>query len=179
MTQYNNNSKAKNHLLGAIDEFFFSKVMKFPSPKEMWDKIQTTNEGDRKIKESKLQTYKEQFEQLKMNEDEDIAAYILRVDQLVNTIRGLGEEVEETIVVQKILRTLPKRFNPKISALEERTDLKTMTVDQLHGTLVAYEMRIEDEDTSRKEVAFKVSSKQARKNKSTKDKPTSDESDDE
>ena len=97
----------------------------------------------------------------------------------MNIIRGLGEEVEETIVVRKILRTLPKRFNPKISALEERTDLDTMTVDQLHGTLVAYEMRIEDEDTSRKEAAFKVSSKQAGKNKSTKDKPTSDESNDE
>ena len=54
-----------------------------------------------------------------------------------------------------------------------------MIVDQLHGTLVAYEMRIEDEDTSRKEAAFKVSSKQARKNKSTKDKPTSDKSHDE
>ena len=54
-----------------------------------------------------------------------------------------------------------------------------MTVDQLHGTLVAYEMRIEDEDMSRKEAAFKVSSKQAGKNKSTKDKLTSDESDDE
>ena len=57
--------------------------------------------------------------------------------------------------------------------------MKTMTVDQLHGTLVAYEMRIEDEDTSRKEATFKVSSKQTRKNKSIKDKPTSDESNDE
>ena len=52
-----------------------------------------------------------------MNEDEDIASYILRVDQLVNTIRGLGEEVEEAIVVQKVIRTLPKRLNPKISSL--------------------------------------------------------------
>ena len=101
------------------------------------------------------------------------------MDQLVNTIRYLGEEVDEAIVVLKILRILPKRFNPKISTLEERIDLKTMTVDQLHGTLVAYEMRIEDEETSRKGAAFKVSSKQAGKNKSTKDKPTSDESDDE
>ena len=70
----------------------------------------------------------------------------------MNTIRGLGEEVKEAIVDQKVLRNLPNRFNPKIYALEERTDLKNMTVDQLHGTLVAYEMIIEDEDTSRKEV---------------------------
>ena len=47
------------------------------SAKEMWDKLQTTYEGDSKVKEAKLQTYRGQFEQLRMNEDEDIAAYIL------------------------------------------------------------------------------------------------------
>ena len=72
-----------------------------------------------------------------MNEYEYIASYILRVDKLVNTIIGLGEEDEEAIVVRKFLRTLPKRFNPKICSLKERTYMKTMTVDQLHGTLVA------------------------------------------
>ena len=113
-----------------------------------------------------------------MNEDEDISTYILWFDQLVNTIRGLGEEVEKAIVVRKVLRSLPKRFNPKIFALEERIDLKTMIVYQLHGILVAHEMRIEDKDTSKKEAAFKVSSKQVGKNKSTKYNPTSDESDD-
>ena len=50
-----------------------------------------------------------------------------------------------------------------------------MTIDQLHGIRVAYEMRIEDTDTSRKEVTFKVSSEQVGKNKSTKGKATSDE----
>ena len=44
---------------------------------------------------------------------------------------------------------------------------------------MAYEMRIEDKVTSRKEAAFKVSSKQVGKNKSTKGKPTSDDFDDE
>ena len=42
LIQYNNNSKARNHILGAIDEFVFFKVMNCPSVKEMWDKIQTT-----------------------------------------------------------------------------------------------------------------------------------------
>ena len=81
----------------------------------------------------------------------------------MNTIRGLGEEVEEAIVVQKIIRTLPKRFNPKISFVSEKKDLKTMKIDQLHGTLVAYKIRIEDKDMSRKEETFKVSSKKVGK----------------
>ena len=99
LAQYNNNSKARNHLLSAIDESVFNKVMNYPSAKEMWDKIQTTYEGSSKVKEAKIQTYRGQFEQLRMNEDEDISAYILRIDQLVNTIRGLREEFEEDIVV--------------------------------------------------------------------------------
>ena len=101
LVQYNNNSKARNHLLSAINESVLNKVMNCPFAKEMWDKLQTTYEGDMKVKEAKLQTYRGQFEQLRMNEDEDIAAYILQVDQLVNTIKGLGEEVEEAIVFQK------------------------------------------------------------------------------
>jgi hypothetical protein len=59
-----------------------------------------------------------------MKEDENIAAYFLRVDETVNAIIGLGEEIEESVIVQKVLRSLPMRFNPKISALEERSGSK-------------------------------------------------------
>jgi hypothetical protein len=47
------------------------------------------------------------------------------------------------------LRSLPDRFNPKVSAIEELNDLKTLEFDQLLGTLTAYEMRIvKDKPTS-------------------------------
>ena len=58
LVQHNNNSRARNHLLSAIDESVFNKVMNCPSAKEMWDKLQTTYEGDSKFKEAKLQTYR-------------------------------------------------------------------------------------------------------------------------
>ena len=40
--------------------------------------------------ESKRQTYKRQFENLKMKEEENIAEYILRVDEIANAIRDIG-----------------------------------------------------------------------------------------
>lgn len=64
-----------------------------------------------------------QYETLMMNEEESIATYLLRVDEVVNSIKGLGEEIEETIIVQKVLMSLSSRFNPKISAIEEMKDL--------------------------------------------------------
>jgi hypothetical protein len=136
-----NNSKAKNAILNGLVDSVYVKVMHCISAKEIWDKLQNVYEGDTKVKATKLQTYRGQFEQLKMKEDENIAAYFLRVDETVNAIRGLGEEVNESIIVQKVLRSLPMRFDPKISALEERTDLDSISMDELHGIFTAYEMR--------------------------------------
>ena len=45
------------------------------SAKEIWDRLQNIYEGDSKVKAAKLQTYRGQFEQLKMKEDENIATY--------------------------------------------------------------------------------------------------------
>jgi hypothetical protein len=59
-----------------------------------------------------------------------------------------------------VLRSLPSRFNPKILVIEEMNDLEKLTVDELHGTLTAYKMRIEQDNPpriSRKEAAFKAS----------------------
>jgi hypothetical protein len=72
----------------------------------------------------------------------------------VNTIRGLGENIENLVIVQKRLRSLPMRFDPKISALEERQDMATLNMDELHGILIAYEMRTEQENPSRRESNF-------------------------
>jgi hypothetical protein len=157
-----NNSKAIGAILNGLEDSVFVKVMHCTSTKEMWDKLQKIYEGDDKVKKEKLQTHRGQFETLKMNEEESIATYFLHVDDIVNTIRGLGEEVKETIIVQKVLRSLPSRFNPKISSIEEIHDLDNLTMDELHGILTAYEMRIEQDkptNPSRKEATFKESKK--------------------
>jgi hypothetical protein len=85
-----------------------------------------------------------------MKEDETVGKYFLRIEEMVNAMKELGEKIEEPSLIQKILRSLPDRFNLKVSAIEELNDLKTLEFDQLLGTLTAYEMRIvKDKPTSR------------------------------
>jgi hypothetical protein len=86
----------------------------------------------------------------------------------VNVIKGLGEEIKEPIIVQKVLRSLPMRFDPNISSLEEREDLSTLSMDELHGILTAYEMRTEQDNPSRKEASFKASKKTKKNKKNSK-----------
>ena len=76
-----------------------------------------------------------------MKEEENIAEYLLRVDEIVNAIRGLGGVIKEREVVDKVLRALPMKYDSEVSTLEERDDLDLMTVDELHGIFTAYEMR--------------------------------------
>ena len=53
-------------------------------------------------------------------------------------MKDLGEKIEDAFLVQKILRSLPNRFNPKVYAIEELNDLNTLSIDQILGTLTAY-----------------------------------------
>jgi hypothetical protein len=71
-------------------------------------------------------------------------------------MKGLGDTIVESFLVQKILRSLPDRFNSKVSAIEEIVDLKTLTLYQLLGTLTAYEMRITKGKSTTREASFKV-----------------------
>eukprot|EP00253_Pinus_taeda_P009451 PITA_09451 len=83
------------------------------------------------------------------------SVYLKRVDETTNTLEGLGELVEMKIVVRKTLRTLPARFN---LVLEDRSNLTILSIDELHGILTSYEMRIEEEDgTSHLETTFSAS----------------------
>ena len=54
-----------------------------------------------------------------MKEEENVGEYFLRIDEVVNSIRGLGGKLKEKEVVRKVLRTLPMKYDSKISTLEE------------------------------------------------------------
>jgi hypothetical protein len=154
--EFSFNDKGMNAILNGLAEAEFVKVMHLNTAKEMWDKIINSYEGNEKVKGAKLQTYRLKFEQLKMNEDETISKYFLRVEELVNSMKGLGEMFDDSLLIQKILRSLPNKFNPKVSAIEELNDLKTLSIDQLLGTLTAYEMRINKDKSSTREASFKA-----------------------
>jgi hypothetical protein len=114
--EFSFNTKAMNAILSGLAEVEFIKVMHLGTAKEMWDKLISNYEGNEKVKDAKIQIYRVQFERLKMKEDEIVGKYFMRVEELVNAMKALGENIEEPSLVKKILRSLPDRFNPKVSS---------------------------------------------------------------
>ena len=89
-----------------------------------------------------------------MKEEENICQYFDRIDTIVNAVRGMGQNVSDDEIVDKVLRTFPMVYNPKVSRLEDREDISKLTLDELYGILVAYELRIGRENRSEEETTF-------------------------
>jgi len=54
-----------------------------------------------------------------MNEEEHVSRLFLHLEEVVKSIRGLGEKFDELITIYKILRSLQLMFKAKDSFIEE------------------------------------------------------------
>jgi len=68
-----------------------------------------------------------------MHNDESVANYILCIDEIVNHMKKLGEEIKVVTLVEKVLRSLSSKFESKVSAIEEKQNLQSITMSQLYG----------------------------------------------
>ena len=109
--------------------------------KDIWDKIILSYEGDTKVKSAKIQTLRIQYENLRMHNEESIASFFLHLDDIVNHMRNLSETITDNTLVEIFLRSLTSQFESKVFVIEEKQDLQSITIVQLHGILTACEMR--------------------------------------
>ena len=75
---------------------------------------------------------------------------------MVTQIRSHGETLEETRIVEKVLRSLPSRFDAIVVAIEETKDLSHFSVDKIHTSLMSHEHRLNRATNSSLEHAFKT-----------------------
>ena len=66
----NFNSRALNALFSAVTNEEFKKISSIEIANEAWPILQTTYEGTKAVKDSKLQRLTTSFEEIKMEEDE-------------------------------------------------------------------------------------------------------------
>ena len=64
-----------------------------------------------------------------MDETEVFDDFNDKLSAIVNSTFYLGEVIPEHKIVKKILRSLPERFDPKVVAIEESSDLDSIKVD--------------------------------------------------
>ncbi|MCH80155.1 copia-type polyprotein [Trifolium medium] len=112
-------------------------------------------QGSTKVKRAQLQALRGEFETLRMKEDESVNDYFGRVLTTVNKMKIQGETMEQRIVVEKILRSMTRRFNYVVCAIEESNNVETLSIDELQGSLLVHEQKMKP--VKEEEQALKVS----------------------
>ena len=90
------------------------------------------NEGTKKVKDTKLQMLTTHFEELKISEDE---FFYGKLNEVVIGKFNLGEKMEDSKVLRKILRSLLESFRAKVIAIEESKGLDEIKIQELIGSL--------------------------------------------
>lgn len=137
-------------LFQSIPETIILQVGGLDTAKEIWDAIKTRNVGADRVKEARLQTLMAEFDRLRMKETEKIDEFVGKLTEITSKAAALGEEIEEPKIVQKFLKSLPrKKFIHMVASLEQLLDLKKTPFEDIIGRMKAYEERIveEEEDT--------------------------------
>ena len=119
----NFNSKALNALFSVVMNEEFKKISFTKTAKEAQTILQTTYEGTKAVKDSKLQRLTTSFEEIKIKEDESFDEFYAKLMDIMNSAFNLGETIPEPKIVRKVLKSLPERFHAKITTIEESKDI--------------------------------------------------------
>ncbi|XP_039135749.1 uncharacterized protein LOC120273174 [Dioscorea cayenensis subsp. rotundata] len=126
---------------GAVSETIFLRIMDCETTKEAWDKLKEMYAGSDRTKKIQILNLKRQFQVLNMKDNESIKEFADRLMEVVNKIRLLGEDLTDESVVEKVLVSLPERFESKISSLEDSKDLTKISLAELVHAFQAQEQR--------------------------------------
>ena len=94
-----------------------------------------------------------------MEQNESVYSMYTRFTDILNTLGALGKTFSNSEKVKKIIRSLPKEWRPKRTAIEEAKDLNILPIDDLIGSLISYEEDMAAErgnEEKKKSIALKA-----------------------
>jgi len=147
---YKKHDKIRGILVAALPHKQYLKMSDKSTTKAMFASLCSNYEGNKKVREVKAIMLVHQYELFKMKEDEDIETMHLRFPTLVYGLQILKKSYVAFDHVNKILRSLPAKWRPKVSAIEEAKDLNTLSVEDLISSLKCHEIGLNEQELVRK-----------------------------
>ncbi|KAA0060598.1 Receptor-like protein 12 [Cucumis melo var. makuwa] len=85
-----------------------------------------------------------------MSKEETIVEFNIRVLDIANESDALEEKMFEVKLVRKVLRSIPPRFNMKITEIDKANDMSAMKLDELLELLRTFILHLREGDVKRK-----------------------------
>ncbi|XP_074373661.1 uncharacterized protein LOC141714012 [Apium graveolens] len=91
-----------------------------------------------------------------MKETESVEDYFNRVVSISNQLMVNGEELKDQRIIEKILRSMSKKYEHIVVAIDESKNLSELPLESLLGSLQSHELRIKQFESSPSEQAFQM-----------------------
>ncbi|KAA8525573.1 hypothetical protein F0562_007428 [Nyssa sinensis] len=175
-------ARALNQIQEGVSNSIFPRIMRATRFKQAWEILQEEYQGDLKARTIKLQNLQRDFETMKMKENETLNDFSTRFSELVNQMKTYVEDISDARIVEKILISLPKKFDVIVAIFEETKDISKLSIQELMGSLKSYEQRLSRCFEKSLESAFQsklnCNSKNAEKKSSTQEQSKGESSKD-
>ncbi|XP_070019767.1 uncharacterized protein [Nicotiana sylvestris] len=142
---------AKKILVCGIGPDEYNRISACQSAKEIWEALQTEQEGTTQVKQSKIDMLTTEYELFRMKDDESIQDMHTRFTSIINELHSLGQIIPRNKLVRKILSILHSSWESKVNATTEAKDLHALPIDELVGNLKTYEIKKKKKDGERRE----------------------------
>lgn len=151
------NNMAIALLFQSIPEALILQVGELDTAKKVWEAIKARHVGAERVKEARLQTLMAEFDRLKMKDTETIDDFGGKLSELSSKSAALGVNIEESKLVKKFLKSLPrKKYIHIVASLEQVLDLNNTSFEDIIGRLKAYEERIFEAEEEEKDDPSKL-----------------------
>ncbi|KAG6382357.1 hypothetical protein SASPL_157974 [Salvia splendens] len=134
-------AKARSSLYAAVTPIIFNRIMHLDSAMSIWEFLKKEYEGNKRIKAMKAMNLKRELERLQMKDGESIQEFADKLLDTANKLAVLGTDLGDERLIEKLLCSLPEKFEATIASLENTKEISEMLFAEVVSALQAQEQR--------------------------------------
>nr|GEV72812.1 hypothetical protein [Tanacetum cinerariifolium] len=142
-TKRRNDVKARTTLLLALPDEHQLRFSKYKTAKELWAAILKTFDGNEATRKTKKNQLKQQYGNFKVEGKETLEQTFNRLQAIVSHLEFMDVEIEQDDLNQKLLTSLALEWLMHTIVWRNRSDLGTMSLDDLCNHFKVYEPEVQ------------------------------------
>ncbi|GKC24041.1 ribonuclease H-like domain-containing protein [Tanacetum coccineum] len=143
-----NELKAKSTLMLAIPDEHLLKFHACKDAKSLWEAIKNRFGGNKESKKMQKTILKQNYENFAASSQEGLDKTYDRFQKLISQLEIHGEVISQEDANLKLLRSLPSAWNNIALIMRNKSDLDTLSMDDLYNNLKVYESEIKGKSSS-------------------------------
>ncbi|GBP08011.1 Copia protein [Eumeta japonica] len=147
--------KAKERIVTFVHSDCLSFIREKETAKDMWSSLKDAFAKQSVVNQLLL---RKKLAKLKMNEGDSIVAHFMKFENLVRQLKLAGAKMENCDVLTQLFLTLPEKYDPLVTALQNVDDGK-LDLNLVKERLMSEEAKLSDRNNETTEERMAFSSK--------------------